>query len=303
MRQLKLSEILNVPFNSAAHYTFFNRIKLFPLMNSLSGMFKHPLLEENKSEELEDKWKKLTLEGRNVLQERAEIHLKQKFPNFPCLSPLIDIYTNSKTLSSFAKHIGLDTAMLDLHGLPTIKRISLAHTLFKETSSVSYRKGVGLVLNNTKYQLSKAPPLFQEKVTLDGSFVEEGIYSDCILALIALLHEENMNLLTTFLRDHFFEGGIIKNLSDICRPSTPMLSLYRYLGYQPTYRLLHETGRYSSTSIYVVGVYNTIRSSLVLGEKLGEGHGPSILVAQERAATEALRAEFLRRDLSHNTCD
>jgi len=55
---------------------------------------------------------------------------------------------------------------------------------------------------------------------------------------------------------------------------------------EPDYRLLHETGRLSNTSIYVVGVYAGT-------EKLAEAHGPSILVAQERAAIEALRALFL----------
>lgn len=39
------------------------------------------------------------------------------------------------------------------------------------------------------------------------------------------------------------------------------------------------------------------------GRKLGEGNGPSILVAQERAATEALRAIMLRKDLSNHDTD
>lgn len=55
---------------------------------------------------------------------------------------------------------------------------------------------------------------------------------------------------------------------------------------EPDYRLLHETGRLSNNSIYVVGVYSGT-------EKLAEAHGPSMLVAQERAAIEALRTLFL----------
>lgn len=65
---------------------------------------------------------------------------------------------------------------------------------------------------------------------------------------------------------------------------------------EPDYRLLHETGRLSSTAIYVVGVYCGL-------EKLAEGkivfrcwflaHGPSLLMAQERAAVEALYKLFL----------
>lgn len=68
---------------------------------------------------------------------------------------------------------------------------------------------------------------------------------------------------------------------------------------EPDYRLLHESGRISNSSIYVVGAYSGL-------EKLAEGkkmivlhrykclaHGPSMLVAQERVAIEALRKIFL----------
>lgn len=55
---------------------------------------------------------------------------------------------------------------------------------------------------------------------------------------------------------------------------------------EPEYRLLHETGRLSTSSIYVVGAYSGL-------EKLSEAHGPSFLVAQERVAVEALRRLFV----------
>lgn len=55
---------------------------------------------------------------------------------------------------------------------------------------------------------------------------------------------------------------------------------------EPQYRLLHETGRLSGGAIFVVGVYAGTR-------KLAESDGPSLLVAQERAAMAALRDLFL----------
>lgn len=55
---------------------------------------------------------------------------------------------------------------------------------------------------------------------------------------------------------------------------------------EPDYRLLHETGRLSTCSIYVVGVYAGL-------EKLAEANGPSLVVAQERAATTALTRLFV----------
>lgn len=54
----------------------------------------------------------------------------------------------------------------------------------------------------------------------------------------------------------------------------------------PEYRLLHETGRLSTAPVYVVGVYSGV-------EKVAEAHGPSMLVAQERAAVEALKRIFV----------
>lgn len=55
---------------------------------------------------------------------------------------------------------------------------------------------------------------------------------------------------------------------------------------EPQYRLLHETGRLSGGAAFVVGVYSG-------AHKIAESDGPSLLVAQERAAMAALRDLFL----------
>lgn len=69
-----------------------------------------------------------------------------------------------------------------------------------------------------------------------------------------------------------------------------LVKAMRYLDRdEPTYRLLHESGRLSTSPIYVVGVYSHL-------DKLAEAHGPSLLVAQERAAVEALKKLFLIYD-------
>lgn len=91
-----------------------------------------------------------------------------------------------------------------------------------------------------------------------------------------------------FLDQFLFSSTLNRQL--LYRPRNPMLQLSRALNYlslsSPDYRLLHETGRQSDQSLYVVGVYSGVR-------KLAEAHGPSIVLAQERAALEALRDLYL----------
>jgi dsRNA-specific ribonuclease len=69
-----------------------------------------------------------------------------------------------------------------------------------------------------------------------------------------------------FLDAFLFSAQFNKDL--LCRPRNPMLKLAHAMQHfhrtEPDYRLLHETGRQSSTSIYVVGVYCGL-------DKLAEG--------------------------------
>lgn len=364
-QQLKIADLCNSSFVPGAHYTFFRRVKLSHLAEELKGIFRHPLLNNvdisgdsgscidninnntsnNNNNENNNSNNNNTItdedisKGKHVLLERTVQYLKNTFPDLPSNSPLKDVYLNRKCLHSFAKHIGIDTVLVDLHGLPTIKRIPVSQTLFKENEKIKYVEGVGLVLkqqtqkknpsskhnddlddchHRRHYQTSMAAPSLQTEINQKGGEAEEIIYSDVILAMLAKLSIIDPAALSVFLQRHFFGGSVIRRITDVCRPSKPMLSLYRLLGHQPTYRLLHETGRYSSTSQYVVGVYDggdgggvtgnndvnsTISNLRNTGRKLGEGNGPSILVAQERAATEALRAIMLRKDLSNHDTD
>lgn len=353
-RQLKIADLCNSSFVPGAHYTFFRRVKLSHLAEELKGIFRHPLLNNvdisggaNDNSNTSNNSNNIITDediskGKHVLLERTVQYLKNTFPDLPSNSPLKDVYLSRKCLHSFARHIGIDTVLVDLHGLPTIKRIPVSQTLFKENEKVKYLEGVGLVLKQQTqkknssskhnddlddyrkrhYQTSMAPLSFQKEISQKGGEAEEIIYSDVLLAMLAKLSLIDPAALTIFLQRHFFGGSVIRRITDVCRPSKPMLSLYRLLGHRPTYRLLHETGRYSSTSQYVVGVYddggcdgnvvtgnddgdvNSINGNFKnTGRKLGEGNGPSILVAQERAATEALRAIMLRKDLSNHDTD
>lgn len=56
--------------------------------------------------------------------------------------------------------------------------------------------------------------------------------------------------------------------------------------FEPEFRLLHESGRLSAHSIFIVGVFDG------QGTQLGRGCGQSILMAQKRACIDALRGLY-----------
>ncbi|KAL4063090.1 ribonuclease III domain-containing protein [Scleroderma yunnanense] len=61
---------------------------------------------------------------------------------------------------------------------------------------------------------------------------------------------------------------------------------------RPKSRLLKETGRFSNSPIFVVGIYTG-------PDKLGEGFGSSLKMAEYRAAEDALHRLYLTRTPSH----
>ncbi|EGN96600.1 hypothetical protein SERLA73DRAFT_93122 [Serpula lacrymans var. lacrymans S7.3] len=61
---------------------------------------------------------------------------------------------------------------------------------------------------------------------------------------------------------------------------------------RPKSRLLKETGRYSNSPIFVVGIYSG-------ADKLGEGFGSSLKMAEYRAAEDSLHRLYLTRTPSH----
>lgn len=57
-------------------------------------------------------------------------------------------------------------------------------------------------------------------------------------------------------------------------------------------RLLKETGRFSNSPIFVVGIYSG-------ADQLGEGFGSSLRMAEYRAAEDALHRVYLTRTPTH----
>jgi dsRNA-specific ribonuclease len=89
----------------------------------------------------------------------------------------------------------------------------------------------------------------------------------------------------------------------LCSPEYPVPELTEHLrrvhrdaSLELEFRLHQESGRLSNSAMFVVGVYGPDMEGAVSHKArlLGEGFGASIALAQQRAATSALRIHFLK---------
>lgn len=88
---------------------------------------------------------------------------------------------------------------------------------------------------------------------------------------------------TCSLKDLFVCEDPLLELTKLLNESSPSTT------HHPRFKLLSETGRHSTHSMFVVGVYDGRNDC-----KLGEGFGPSILVAQKRACIDALQSKYFK---------
>lgn len=124
---------------------------------------------------------------------------------------------------------------------------------------------------------------------LQGKLKSYKVYADIFKAILGTLPAEEAK---AFVQKTLFQATF--DTDKLVNPRQPVLILSRLLaeegqGEQPmTFRLHHESGRCSNDAIFVVGVYGG-------KELLAEADGPSIHVAQHRAALSALRKRWLSK--------
>lgn len=97
-----------------------------------------------------------------------------------------------------------------------------------------------------------------------------------------------MSVARTFVHTHLLSRSIdLLSLLKFNEPKRTLTELCRKLDKEhPQSRLLAETGRLSINPVFVVGVYSGL-------EKVGEGTGSAIRMAEYRAAEDALRRFYL----------
>ncbi|KAF8329726.1 ribonuclease III domain-containing protein [Cantharellus anzutake] len=116
-------------------------------------------------------------------------------------------------------------------------------------------------------------------------------------ALVALLaHHASLAHARDFTHVHFLSRSVdLEPLLKFRAPKTALTETVAKFGRErPISRLLSETGRYTNTPMFVVGIYSG-------SDKLGEGFGHSLKMAEHRAAEDSLNRLYLTRHPSHLT--
>ncbi|KAI8376566.1 ribonuclease III domain-containing protein [Radiomyces spectabilis] len=129
----------------------------------------------------------------------------------------------------------------------------------------------------------------------DKPLVHEVALSDCMNALIGVIYEkQGEDAAKKFIHAHILSADTI--VKDIVRetwknnPKRHLSALLRKVHKEsPISRLVSETGRHSSAPVYVVGVFSG-------EEKLGEGFGSSLQMAEHRACIDALQTHYCREE-------
>ncbi|TFY73580.1 hypothetical protein EWM64_g10432, partial [Hericium alpestre] len=114
-------------------------------------------------------------------------------------------------------------------------------------------------------------------------------------ALTALVYQHrSLPTARTFAQSFFLSREV--DLRSMLKFRDPKLSLIETVAKfgreKPVSRLLKETGRYSISPVFVVGIYSG-------ADKLGEGFGSSLKMAEYRAAEDSLHRLYLTQTPPH----
>ena len=242
----------------------FDQIPASKLLLALSHP-KFPVNNENASE-----FQNLVKIGNDSLQFFTKEYLKIRFPS------LIDKYLEigmktflaDKNILQFAMFLGIDAAC----GIDSY----LKEKWIKSNRSINNKKQKNKKNKNSEIE------------TTENYFTETEIRLDCFKALLGLIGTETGPLNLRKLLDSRYFNNSLFNPKDFIRPLYPIPDLTEIYP-ELIFRLHQESGRLSSNSMFIVGVYADKTSQ----NYLGEGYGASQALAQHRAATEALRKLFL----------
>lgn len=200
--------------------------------------------------------------GRTVLNYFVEEYVRYRFPKLPRDSRQLahSVYTCSKNLATVARGFGLEFALVKFEGLPHVHMSKLEDHIRPRTKKASANQ----------------------------------VLEEILLALLGLIAKNDLQAARQFIDTFIF--STVFDTKRLVKPRYPIVQLAQALQAQsnqptaqPVFRLLHESGRTSNSSMYVVGVFPSETDQ----QMLGEGYGPSMNLAEQRAAIEALRAMYL----------
>lgn len=246
---------------NSAQVAFVNRIGFERISASkLAMVLSHPKSSVAQSSSEFDNLIKI---GNKSLEFFTKEYLKTRFPSLTdkYLEVGMKTFLADKNILQFAMFLGIDAAS----GIDSI----LKEKWIKANRMDKKRKIKKLEIEKDNFNETEAR-----------------LY--CFKALLGLIATESSPLeLRKFLDSRYFNNSLF-NPNDLVRPLYPIPDLTQIYP-DLVFRLHQESGRLSSNSMFIVGVYSDKNSQTCLGE----GYGASQALAQHRAATEALRKLFL----------
>jgi dsRNA-specific ribonuclease len=217
--------------------------------------------------------------GRGVLLEAADVYLYRRFPK-------LEEFRDKQALNE--KLFGAESNLRQLSkmiGLEAFDKV-----MSRVSSSGKYTKTIKTTTTNTTTNITNTTT----NITATSK----------LLALIGLMEQKLGKQSTTlWLTKHYFSQSLLLTTPTaallphaLLAYPIPHLTAYLRLkraqpGAELVFRLHQESGRCSNSSMFIVGVYD---GSLVDGDMLGEGAGPSVSMAQRRASLDALERIYLK---------
>lgn len=137
--------------------------------------------------------------------------------------------------------------------------------------------------------LSLVGQILSKKTIIQNKLLSRDVHAEAMRSIIAIiLQHQGLSAARTFVHTHLLSRSIdMLSLLKFNEPKRTLTELCRKLDKErPQSRLIAETGRLSINPVFVVGVYSGL-------EKLGEGTGSAIRMAEYRAAEDALRRFYL----------
>ncbi|KAJ3270511.1 hypothetical protein HDV01_007767 [Terramyces sp. JEL0728] len=203
-----------------------------------------------------EKSPKYQLIGSKILQMYVTEHVLHKYPALPapvCAS-VVESFVGNASLANVGKIFGVQFVM----------RWKVSVCLSQESEQDS--------------QVKMGTPLVR-------SWIVE--------SLVGAIYEHQGPLAAKqFIQTHILSRNIDTDLHvdayvKVSKPRVLLTEIIRKLSKpKPVARLLKETGRFSSTPTFVVGMYSGM-------EKIGEGYGSSLQMAETRAIKNALLTHYL----------
>ncbi|RGB34736.1 ribonuclease III domain-containing protein [Rhizophagus diaphanus] len=187
-------------------------------------------------------------------------HMKFPLLHTNYLEKIVNIYNGIGTLSTFGSEIGLKYVM----------RWSESTDLYI-SSAIEDQSG-STDENNVLYESSK----ISNKIGY--------VMAQAVQAIVGALYlDKGPNSARKFVQDYLLSRDLdIQQVYDVKTPKRDLSALMRRLGREPPIsRLLFEAGRLTKEPIFVIGVYSDT-------EKLAEGFGSNLKMAEFRAAKNAL---------------